>query len=140
MQVIYSKTLKTFALLNLFVLFLAVKKRTKKTPGCIIDSFHYFFRSLIFARLRCAKIYAQRKKVEPEIKNAWPDLLYYPSVATNKRGADTGECFFQGSQVKWLTVKKKAKSASNRLFLIFFATFFNQVKKVEDYKSNKLSI
>ena len=94
MQVIYSKTLKTFALLKLFVLFLAVKKRTKKTPGCIIDSFHYFFRSLIFARLRCAKIYAKRKKVEPEIKNARPDLLFYPSVATNKRGADSGECFF----------------------------------------------
>ena len=94
MQVIYSKTLKTFALLKLFVLFLAVKKRTKKTPGCIIDSFHYFFRSLIFARLRCAKIYAKRKIVEPEIKNAMPDLLFYPSVATNKRGADSGECFF----------------------------------------------
>jgi hypothetical protein len=28
--------------------------------------------------------------------------------------------------------KKKAESVSNRLFLIFFATFFNQVKKVED--------
>jgi hypothetical protein len=34
------------------------------------------------------------KKVEPEIKNARPDLLFYPSVATNKRGADSGECFF----------------------------------------------
>jgi hypothetical protein len=34
--------------------------------------------------------------------------------------------------VEWLTVKKKAESESNRLFLIFFATFFNQVKKVED--------
>jgi hypothetical protein len=40
--------------------------------------------------------------------------------------------------VEWLTVKKKAESESNRLFLIFFATFFNQVKKVEDYKSNKV--
>ena len=69
-------------------------KKNKKTPGCIIDSFHYFFRSLIFARLRCAKIYAKRKKVDPEIKNARPDLLFYPSVATNKRGADSGECFF----------------------------------------------
>jgi hypothetical protein len=101
MQVIYSKTLKTFALLNLFVLFLAPStslrvnsKRTKKTPGCIIDSFHYFFRSLIFAMLRCAKIYAKRKKVEPEINKARPDFLFYPSVATNKRGADSGECFF----------------------------------------------
>ena len=94
MQVIYSKTIKTVAFLNLFVLFLAIKKRTKKTPDCIIDSFHYFFRSLIFARLRFAKIYAKRKKVEPEIKNARPDLLFYPSVATNKRGADSGECFF----------------------------------------------
>jgi len=28
--------------------------------------------------------------------------------------------------------KEKAESVSNRLFLIFFATFFNQVKKVED--------
>ena len=36
----------------------------------------------------------QRKKVEPEIKNARPDLLFYQSVATNKRGADSGECFF----------------------------------------------
>jgi hypothetical protein len=94
MQVIYIKTLKNLALLDLFFLFLAVKKRNKKTPGCIIDSFHYFFRSLIFARLRCAKIYAKRKKVEPEIKNARPDFLFYPSVATNKRGADSGECFF----------------------------------------------
>jgi hypothetical protein len=41
--------------------------------------------------------------------------------------------------VEWLIVKKKAESVSNRLFLIFFATFFNQVKKVEDYKSKKLS-
>ncbi len=94
MQVIYSKILKTFALLNLFVLFLVVKKRTKKTPGCIIDSFHYFFRSLIFAMLRCVKIYAKRKKVEPEIKNARPDFLFNPSVAMNKRGANSGECFF----------------------------------------------
>ena len=94
MQVIYSKTIKTYALLNLFVIFLAVKKRTKKTLGCIIDSFHYFFRSLIFAMLRCAKIYAKRKKVEPEINKARPDFLFYPSVATNKRGADSGECFF----------------------------------------------
>ena len=94
MHVIYSEKLKNFAFLNLFFLFLAVKKRNKKTPGCIVDSFHYFFRSLIFARLRCAKIYAKRKKVEPEIKNARPDLLFYLSVATNKRGADSGECFF----------------------------------------------
>ena len=94
MQDIFIKTLKTFALLDLFFLFFVVKKRNKKTPGCIVDSFHYFFRSLIFARLRCAKIYAKRKKVEPEIKNARPDLLFYPSVAMNKRGADTGECFF----------------------------------------------
>ena len=132
MQVIFTKTLKTFALIIMFFLFLTAKKRNKKTPGCIVDSFHYFFRSLIFARLRCAKIYAKRKKVEPEIKNARPDLLFYLSVATNKRGADSGECFFQDSQVEWLTVKKKAESVSNRLFLIFFATFFNQVKKVED--------
>jgi hypothetical protein len=94
MQGYYSKILRTPALLVMFFLFLTVKKRNKKTPGCIIDSFHYFFRSLIFARLRCAKIYAKRKKVDPEIKNARPDLLFYPSVATNKRGADSGECFF----------------------------------------------
>ena len=85
----------------LYVLFLAPStslrvnsKRTKKTPGCIIDFFHYFFRSLIFARLRCAKIFAKRKKVEPEINKARPDLRFYLSVATNKRGADSGECFF----------------------------------------------
>ena len=70
------------------------KKRNKKTPGYIIDSFHYFFRSLIFARLRWANIYAKRKKVEPEINKARPDLRFYLSVATNKRGADSGECFF----------------------------------------------
>ena len=39
--------------------------------------------------------------------------------ATNKRDADLGECFFYGSQVEWLSVKKKAESESNRLFLIF---------------------
>jgi hypothetical protein len=94
MQVIYSKPLKNYALLNLFFLFLAVKKRNKKTTGCIIDFFHYFFRSLIFARLRCTKIYAKRKKVEPEINKARPDLLFNPSVAMNKRDADSGECFF----------------------------------------------
>jgi hypothetical protein len=94
MQDIFIKTLKTFALLDLFFLFFVVKKRNKKTPGCIVDSFHYFFRSLIFARLRCAKIYAKRKKVEPEIKNARPDFLFNPSVAMNKRDADSGECFF----------------------------------------------
>jgi hypothetical protein len=33
--------------------------------------------------------------------------------------------------VEWLTVKKKAESESNRLFLIFFATFFDQAKKVK---------
>jgi hypothetical protein len=33
--------------------------------------------------------------------------------------------------LEWLTVKKKAESEGNRLLLIFFATFFNQVKKVE---------
>ena len=102
MQVIYSKTLKTFSLLNLFVLFLAVKKRTKKTPGYrphtgplrMRGGQEGVFYSLIFARLRCAKIYAKRKKVEPEINKARPDFLFYPSVATNKRGADSGECFF----------------------------------------------
>jgi hypothetical protein len=94
MQGYYSKILRTPALLVMFFLFLTVKKRNKKTPGCIIDSFHYFFRSLIFARLRCAKIYAKRKKVEPVFKNARPDILFYPSVATNKRGVDSGECFF----------------------------------------------
>jgi hypothetical protein len=36
----------------------------------------------------------QRKKVEPEIKNARPDFLFNPSVAMNKRDADSGECFF----------------------------------------------
>jgi hypothetical protein len=34
--------------------------------------------------------------------------------------------------VEWLTVKKKAESESNHLFLIFLATFFDQAKKVED--------
>ncbi len=69
MQVINCKTLKTFALVILFFLFLAPStslrvnsKRNKKTPGCIIDSFHYFFRSLIFARLRCAKNQREAKK------------------------------------------------------------------------------
>ena len=81
MQVFYSKTLKNYIILNLFFLFLSVKKRNKKTPGCIADSFHYFFRSLIFARLRCTKIYAKRKKVEPEINKARPDFLFYPSVS-----------------------------------------------------------
>jgi hypothetical protein len=33
--------------------------------------------------------------------------------------------------VEWLTVKKKAESEGNRLFLIFFATFLDQAKKVE---------
>ena len=77
-------------------------KRNKKTPGCRPHpgplqrrgGQEGVFCSLIFARLRCAKIYAKAKKVEPEIKNARPDLLFYPSVATNKRGADSGECFF----------------------------------------------
>ena len=41
MQVIYSKTLKIFALLNLF--FLVRQKKNQKTPGCIVDFFHYFF-------------------------------------------------------------------------------------------------
>jgi multisubunit Na+/H+ antiporter MnhE subunit len=94
MQVIYCKTLKTFALLNLFFLFLAVKKRNKKTPGCIVDFFHCFFRSLIFARLRCAKIYTKRKKVEPAINNARPDLRFDPNMATKNLDANSGECFF----------------------------------------------
>jgi hypothetical protein len=37
--------------------------------------------------------------------------------------------------VEWLPVKKKAESESNRLFLNFFATFFNQVKKVDENKN-----
>jgi hypothetical protein len=50
--------------------------------------------------------------------------MIYRAQATNKRGADSGECFFKGSQVEWLPVKKKAESACNRLFLISFCHFF----------------
>jgi hypothetical protein len=75
MQVIHSKTLKTFALLNLFVLFLAPStslrvnsKRNKKTPGCRPNpgplqrrgGQEGVFCSLIFARLCYAKIYATK--------------------------------------------------------------------------------
>ncbi len=97
MQVIFSKTLKNVVLLDLFFLFLAPStslrvnsKRNKKTPGCRPHpgplqrrggQAGVLFYSLIFERLHCAKIYAKRKKVEPEIKKARLELLFNPSVS-----------------------------------------------------------
>ena len=75
MQVIYSKTLKIFALLNLFFLFWSPStslrvnsKRNTKTPGCRPHpgplprrgGQEGVFYSLIFARLRCTKINATK--------------------------------------------------------------------------------
>jgi hypothetical protein len=94
MQVIYIKTLKTFALIIMFFLTPSTSlrvnsKRNKKTPGCRPHPGPLrgrggqvgVFCSLIFARLRYAKIYAKRKKVEPEFNKARPDLLFNPSVS-----------------------------------------------------------
>ena len=145
MQIIFSKTLKTFALLNLFFLFLSVKKRNKKTPGCIVDFFHFFFRSLIFARHCCAKIYAKRKKVEPKIKNARPYLLFYPSVSHEQTRCLFGWMLFLGQPGGMADRKEKSREREQSFVLDFFCycsrtTWLkcalhicpNQAKKVDD--------
>ena len=139
MQDIYSKTLITFALLNLFFLFLAPStslrvnsKRNKKTPGCRPHpgplrrrgGEEGVFRSLIFARLRCAKIYAKRKKVEPEIKKARPDLLFYPSDSHEQTRCRFGWMLFLGQPGGMADRKEKSREREQSFVLDFFCYFF----------------
>ena len=158
MQVIYSKTLKIFALLNLFFLFLAPSvslrvnlKRNKKIASCKPHPSPFqrrggqegVFCSLIFARLRCAKINAKRKKWKLKSKTlgrildfirAWPRTNAVP-IRVNA---------FLGPPGRMADLKEKSREREPSFVLDFFGYYLctawlkcalhicpNQVKKVE---------
>jgi hypothetical protein len=58
--------------------------------------------------------------LEPEIKKARQDLLFYPSVAMNKRVANSGECFFLGQPGGMADRKEKSRELEQSFVLDFF--------------------
>jgi hypothetical protein len=64
--------------------------------------------------------------LEPEIKKARQDLLFYPSVAMNKRVANSGECFFLGQPGGMADRKEKSRELEQSFVLEFFSTAHTQ--------------
>jgi hypothetical protein len=58
--------------------------------------------------------------VEPEIKKARLDLLFYPSMVMNKRVANSGECFFLGQPGGMADRKEKSRELEQSFVLDFF--------------------
>jgi len=64
--------------------------------------------------------------VEPEIKKARLDLLFYPRMAMNKRVANSGECFFLGQPGGMADRKEKSRELEQSFVLEFFSTAHTQ--------------